>query len=102
MWVKIYVVNYRKLVNIRTPKGRQPGRGFAEKSEWEYLRDYDGVDDNDEAPTAKLVISFYTIILALIFNPLIIFNCIVPVSVFDVFSNCHADDNRFVLDDGDE
>jgi hypothetical protein len=25
--VKIYVVNYRKVVNIGTPRGRQPGRG---------------------------------------------------------------------------
>ena len=26
--VKIYVVNYRKVVNICTPRGCQPGRGF--------------------------------------------------------------------------
>ena len=25
--VKIYVVNYRKVVNIGIPRGRQPGRG---------------------------------------------------------------------------
>ena len=26
--VKIYVVNYRKVVNIGIPRGRQPGRGY--------------------------------------------------------------------------
>jgi len=32
--VKIYVVNYRKLVNIITPRGRQPGRGSGMFNEW--------------------------------------------------------------------
>jgi len=32
--VKIYVVNYRKVVNICTPRGRQPGRGSGMFNEW--------------------------------------------------------------------